>query len=77
MPIIYPRDLKRGDQFVDEEGRKHWLALEDATFGDGRVVVRVRHRDGGIDKRVWDNDNTIELRVIRSSPMGPEDDKEA
>lgn len=45
--------IREADEYRDGAG---WSAIEDAeTLGSGEVSVRIRHADGGIADRIWDN----------------------
>ena len=65
------QDLRNGDLFLYDTGLIAWTAIGDVTEGDvpGSVMIVVRHHDGGVSPRVWDNPNhRITVARPRSNP---------
>lgn len=51
------QNLRSGDLFLYDTGLIAWTAVGDVTEGDvpGSVMIVVRHYDGGVSPRVWEN----------------------
>jgi hypothetical protein len=63
---IPAEEVLAGDTFV-HQNKKVWTAVEDATYRQGAVHIRVQFcEDGGMGDRFWD-DSGYPLTVERES----------
>jgi len=64
-------EIRKGDQFVGDDGFTHWTAVADAglieegpTYGGmsgGVIVVDVQFVDGGLGERAWDPGTRVKI----------------
>lgn len=58
---IKVEDLLIGDEFHDDEGRKHYEVISSPIQWPDVTTVRVRFADGGTGTREWDHFTPIAI----------------